>query len=68
MVFGVFQKTMSLVLTGIFLRWKFLWFINILQKLHAWEKCGSQVVVKDVSQPMGFQYSVINISLTGYGM
>ena len=27
-------------------RWKFLWFINILRKLHAWEKSGSQIITK----------------------
>ena len=42
MVFGHFKKIMSLVLSGICVKRKFLWFINILQKLHAWEKSGSQ--------------------------
>ena len=38
--------------------------INILQKLHAWEKPGSQVIAKNGSQPMRFQYSlIVNISL-----
>ena len=44
MVFGVFKKIMSLVLSGICVKWKFLSFINILQKLHAWEKYDSQVI------------------------
>ena len=44
MVFGLFKKIMSLVLSGICVKWKFLWFINILQKLHAWEKSGSQII------------------------
>ena len=46
-VFRLFQKIMSLVLSGICVKQKFLWFINILQKLHAWEKSGSQVIVKN---------------------
>ena len=63
-VFGVFKKIMSLVLPGICVKRKFLWFINILQKQHAWEKSGSQVIAKNYSQPMRFQYSLIlNISL-----
>ena len=53
-----------LVLSGICVKRKFLWFINILQKPHAWEKSGSQVKAKNGSQPMRFQYSlIINISL-----
>ena len=64
MVFGLFKKIASLVLSGICLKWKFLWFINILQKLHAWEKSGSQVIAKKGSQPVRFQYSlIVNISL-----
>ena len=43
-VFGLFKKIMSLVLSGICVERKFSWFINILQKLHAWEKLGSQVL------------------------
>ena len=43
---------------------KFLWFINILQKLHAWEKSGSQIIPKNCSRPIRFQYSlIVNISL-----
>ena len=41
--FGLFKKIISLVLSGMCVKQKFLWFINILQKLHAWEKSGSQV-------------------------
>ena len=37
---------MSLVLSGIYVKWKFFWFINILQKLHALEKSGSQIIAK----------------------
>ena len=37
----------SLVFSGIRVKWKFLRLINILQKLHAWEKSGSQVIVKN---------------------
>ena len=63
-VFALFKKIMSLVLSGICVKRKFLWFINILRKLHAWEKSGSQVIAKNGSRPMRFQYSlIINISL-----
>ena len=64
MIFGLFKKITSLVLSRIYVKWKFLWFINILQKLHAWEKSGSQVIAKNGSQPMRFQYSlIVNISV-----
>ena len=64
MVSGLFKKITSLVLPGICVKWKFLWFINILWKLYAWEKSGSQVIAKNDSQPMRFQYSlIVNISL-----
>ena len=46
MVFGLFKKIMSLVLPGICVKSKFLWFINILRKLHAWEKSSSKVKAK----------------------
>ena len=46
MVFGLFKKIASLVLSGICVKLKFFWFINILQKLHAWEKSNSQA--KDI--------------------
>ena len=37
--------------------------MNILQKVHAWEKSGSQVIGKNGSRPMRFQYSLTtNIS------
>ena len=64
-IFGLFKKIKSLILCGIGLKRKFLWFINIPQKniLHAREKSGSQVMAKNGSQPMRFQYSLIlNIS------
>ena len=65
MVFGLFKKITSLVLSGICVKSKLLWFINILRKLHAWEKSGSQVIAKNGSCPMRFQYYlIINISLT----
>ena len=64
MVFGLFKKITSLVLSGICGKSKFLWFINILQKLHAWGKSGSQVIAKNGSRPMSFQYSLtVNILL-----
>ena len=59
MFFGLFKKITPLVLSGICVKWKFLWLINILQKLHAWEKCDTQVISKNGSQPMRFQYSLI---------
>ena len=63
-VYGLFKKIMSLVLSGICVKWKFLWYINILQKLHAWEISGSQVIAKNGSQPVRFEYSlIVNISL-----
>ena len=62
-VFGLL-KIMLLVLSRVRVKQKFLWFINILQKLHAWEKSGSQVIVENGSWPMRFQYSlIVNISL-----
>ena len=61
MVFGLFKIITSLFLFGICVKWKFLWFVNILQKLHAWEKSGSQVIAKNGSQPVRFQYSLIII-------
>ena len=64
MIFGLFKKITSLVLSEICVKWKFLWFMNILWKLHAWEKSGSQVIAKNGYRPMGFQYSlIVNISL-----
>ena len=55
---------MSLVMSGICVKRKFLWFINFLQKRHAWEKSGSQVIAENGSRRMRFQYSlIINISL-----
>ena len=63
-VFGLFKKIMPLVLSGICVKRKFIWFINILRKLHDWEKSGSQVIAKNCSRAMRFQYSlIVNISL-----
>ena len=63
-VFGLFKKIMSLVLSGICVKRKFLWFINILRKLLAWEKSASQVIAKNGSWQMRLQYSlIVNISL-----
>ena len=43
---------------------KFLWFIKILRKLHACKKSGSQVIVKNGSWSVRFQYSlIVNISV-----
>ena len=46
MVFGIFRKIMSLVLSGICVKLKFLWFIKMLRNLHAWEISSSQVKAK----------------------
>ena len=51
MVFGPFKKIVSLVLSGILVKPKFLWFINILQKL--------QKIAKSCPWVMIFQYSLI---------
>ena len=52
--FLLFKKIKSLVFSSIGVKRKFLWSIKILQKLHAWEKSGSQVLAKDGSQPVRF--------------
>ena len=57
MVFGLFKEIKSLVLPGIYVKSKFSWLINILRKLHTWEKSSFQVKTKKGSQPMSFQYS-----------
>ena len=46
MVFGLFKKIVSLALSGISVKSKFFWFINMLKKLHALEKSVSQVKTK----------------------
>ena len=63
--FGLFKKIKSLVLSGIVVERKFLWSFNILQKLHTWEKSGSQVIMaKNGSRSVGVHYLlIINISL-----
>ena len=63
--FGLFKKIKSLVLSRVVVKRKLLWPFNILQKLHTWEKSGSQVImVKTGSQLLRFQYSLmVNISL-----
>ena len=64
MVFGLFKKITSLVLSGICVNQMFLCSINILHKLHVWEKSGAQVKAKNGSWPLSFQHSlIINISL-----
>ena len=60
--FGLFKNITSLVLSIIGVKRKLLWFINILQKLHAWEKSVFQGTAKIGSQPMRF-YLIVNISL-----
>ena len=64
MLFGLFKKIKSSVLSGIGVKQKLLRSFNILGNLHAWEKSGSQVMSKNGSLSMRFQYSlIINISL-----
>ena len=58
-VFGIFKKITSLVLFAICVKWKFLWFINILRKLHTWEKSVSQAIAKNDSRLMRFKNSLI---------
>ena len=54
-----FKKTKSLVLSKIVVKWKFLWSFNILQKLHTWEKSGSQVIMaKNGSRPI-WDFSIL---------
>ena len=53
----------SLVLSGIGVKRMLSWPFNILQKLRAWKKSGSQVMAKSGSQPKRFQYSLIAITL-----
>ena len=60
MVFGLFKKMVSWVLSGIAVKREFLWFINIRWRLNAWQKSCLQVIVENVSWPMRFQYSLIN--------
>ena len=58
------MKIKLLVLSGIGVKRKLLWSINALQKLHDWEKSGSQVMAKIGSWSMSFQHSlIVNISL-----
>ena len=62
--FGLFKKIKSLVLSGIGVKQKFLWPFKIMRKHHTWKKSGSQVMAKNASRPMRFQYSlIVNISL-----
>ena len=68
--FGLFNKIISLVLSGMCVKQKFLWFINILRKLHVWEKSGSQVSQKwlstnEISALFNHQY-FINRSISDF--
>ena len=45
-VFGLFKEYEVITLSGFNVKQNFLWSFNILWKLHAWEKSGSQVMVK----------------------
>ena len=57
MVFVLYKKIAPLVLSGICVKWKVLWFINILQKLHAWEKPGQKCLsANEISVFFNCQY------------
>ena len=61
--FWTFKKITLLVLSGICVN-ESSYGSNILRNVHAWEKSGSQVLAKNVSWPIRFQYSlIVNISL-----
>ena len=55
MVFALLKRIMSLVLSGICVKLKFLWFINILQKLHVWEK-SKMALGNEISVFFNHQY------------
>ena len=44
MVFGLFKKIGSLVLSGICVKSNFLWLINILRQLNAWGKFSANEI------------------------
>ena len=74
-LFGILKKIKTLVLSGIGLKWKLLWSFNMLQKLHAWEKSGSQFPsygqkwfsANDISVFFNRQY-FINRLINDFGM
>ena len=68
-VWGLFKKIKSLFLSAIGLKWKFLWSINILWKLHVREKSVSQVMAKNGCRPIRFEYLlIVNISLIDWSL
>ena len=64
LVSGLFKENHNIIFVWNLCKMKVLiWFIDILQKLGAWENFGSQVIAKMVPRPMRFQYSlIVNIS------
>ena len=56
-LFGLFKKITSLVLSGIYVKRKFIWFMNILWKLHALKKSGSQVIAENRSRTMRVSFN-----------
>ena len=50
--FWSFQENRVISFVWTCVKWKFLWFINILKNLHAWEKSGSQAIAKNGSRLM----------------
>ena len=62
--FILFKNIKSLILSGIGVNRKLFWSFKILGKLHAWEKCVSQVMAKNGFWRIRFQYSlIVNITL-----
>ena len=62
--FVLFKNIKSLILSAIGVNRKLLWSFKILGKLHAWEKCVSQVMAKNGFWRIRFQYSlIVNITL-----
>ena len=57
--FGLFKKIKSLFLSGIVVKRKFLWSFNILQKLHTWEKSGSQVIMAKNGSRLIWDFSIL---------
>ena len=56
--FGLFKEIKLSVLSAIGVKRTFLWSFNIYQKLHAWEKSGSQVMAKNGSVFFNRQYFI----------
>ena len=53
-VFGLFKKIMSLVLSGIGVKRKFLWSFNIQQKQHTWKNLVLKLLPKMALDQLDF--------------